>query len=165
MLSLILFANFVLYCIFLQIHLPTLCFLCERCQVRRLTMIVEQSEQGLGSATSQVTSLHDANSRLKAELDQIRQDLRTNKAKLTTISVSWQDLGTNKAKLTTISVSWQDLRANKAKLTTISVSCLSTLLEDYYHCLNFWWTSAYKQIGCKNFVWMISSFHGYLRRV
>ncbi|XP_041368165.1 protein FAM184A-like [Gigantopelta aegis] len=48
-------------------------------EVKRLEQLVQQSEQGLGSASSHLQSLKDASTRLKSELDSTRADLKTSK--------------------------------------------------------------------------------------
>ncbi len=50
-------------------------------QVKRLEKLVNERESGLGSATTQLTSLKDAAERLKLELNDTRNELRVTKSK------------------------------------------------------------------------------------
>ena len=56
-------------------------------QVDRLDSIVKDKEQGLGSMSSNVTSLQEAADRLKQELDATRVELRTAKNKASSLQV------------------------------------------------------------------------------
>ena len=58
-------------------------------QVQRLEKIVAESEQGLGSATSNISSLKEQNERLRADLEQARVELRTQQARSSTLEVQY----------------------------------------------------------------------------
>ena len=56
-------------------------------QVARLNKILEDSEAGLGSASSKINSLKDASKQLQSELEKTRDELRTAKNNAATYKV------------------------------------------------------------------------------
>lgn len=61
-------------------------------EVTRLEQIVKDSEQGLGTASSQMTSMKDAMTRLSAELDKTRAELQIYKTKAATVEAELSKL-------------------------------------------------------------------------
>ena len=57
-------------------------------QVTRLEKLLNDKESGLGSATSQITSLKEATDRLKHELNSTKNELTISKNKASSIDVS-----------------------------------------------------------------------------
>ena len=55
--------------------------------MERLQKLVTESEHGLGSATSNLTSLQELADQLKAELEQSRQEHRTIKSQAASLQV------------------------------------------------------------------------------
>lgn len=57
-------------------------------QIQRLETILADSEQGLGSAASNINSLKEQSEKLRAELEQNRLELRTAKSRSAALEVS-----------------------------------------------------------------------------
>ena len=57
-------------------------------ECERMQRILQQSKEGLGSASSHIENLQQTNSRLKTELESTQKELRESKSKSLSISVS-----------------------------------------------------------------------------
>ncbi len=57
-------------------------------ECERMQRILEQSKEGLGSASSHIDSLTQTNTRLKTELESTQRELRESKSKGLSVSVS-----------------------------------------------------------------------------
>ena len=62
--------------------------LCITVQVTRLSNMVKESEQGLGSASTHINSLKEAAATLKSELDKTRAELKAAKIHSANVQVS-----------------------------------------------------------------------------
>ena len=65
-----------------------ICTLFVFSQIARLEKLLTDKESGLGSATSQITSLREAADRLKQELNSTKNELTISKNKASSIDVS-----------------------------------------------------------------------------
>ncbi|XP_077992383.1 protein FAM184A-like [Glandiceps talaboti] len=61
-------------------------------EIARLSKLVEDSEQGLGSASSHINSLKDVNNKLQTELDHTKSNLRSSESEVSTLKTDIERL-------------------------------------------------------------------------